>query len=434
MSDVSLSNSMRSNLLSLKNTADLFDRTQNRLNTGRKVNGPVDDPLNYFQSSSLRSRATGLQKLLDGVGLGVKTLEQADIGMKSISRMIETMQGLSRSALQSPSTNARLGSATDRDYRPTALGVYPNVANITSITITPTVPAGFTPAGGYPAPAAFVVAVPVAVADRVAGDVTGRAAQSIANAINNSPGNIGPTVAGVVRPYVVAKVDAGGRFSVENLTGATEPPLSPGTLRVQTAGGTLADLFGSISPPTVAATATDSGVMGATMSQARERFASQYRESVSQITGLARDSGFNGTNLLQGQSIDIIFTEDASSRLTAIGVKFDANNLGIRQEDGMFNFQSDSEINYALGTLSAAYETIRNQSAEYASVLSVVKTREEFTKTAVKTLNVGADNLVLSSVEEESANLLALQTRQQLSTQALSLAAQSDQAVLRLFG
>ena len=52
----------------------------------------------------------------------------------------------------------------------------------------------------------------------------------------------------------------------------------------------------------------------------------------------------------------------------------------------------------------------------------------------ITTLQTGADNLVLADTNEEGANLLALQTRQQLSTTALSLAAQADQAVLRLFG
>ena len=44
-----------------------------------------------------------------------------------------------------------------------------------------------------------------------------------------------------------------------------------------------------------------------------------------------------------------------------------------------------------------------------------------------------ADNLVLADTNEEGANMLALQTRQQLSTTALSLASQADQAVLSLF-
>jgi flagellin-like hook-associated protein FlgL len=66
--------------------------------------------------------------------------------------------------------------------------------------------------------------------------------------------------------------------------------------------------------------------------------------------------------------------------------------------------------------------------------LSVVQTRQDFTKATINTLRTGADNLVLADTNEEGANLLALQTRQQLSTTALSLAAQAAQNVLRLFG
>ncbi len=404
------------------------------MNTGRKVTSAEDNPLSFFQSSSLRSRANGLERLLDGVGLGVKALEAADNGLKGIERLVESMQGLSRAALQSPASNARLGSATDRDYRPNALGAFPQVANITSITITPTIPSGFTVASGFPAPAAFTVAVPVAAADRVTGDGTGRAAQSIANAINRAAGNLGPLVGGVTRPYVSASVDGGGRFFVENITGATDTPPSSSTLRVQVAGGVLTDLFGSITPPTPAATATDSGVLGASTNQAREKLAVQFRATVSQITNIARDSAFNGVNLLMGQSVDLIFTEDEASRIEVNGVKADADSLGIFETSAVFNFQSNSEVDAAIDSLRTAYESLKSHGALFAGVLGVAKTRQEFTKTAIKTLTIGAENLVLATVEEESANLLALQTRQQLSTQALSLAAQSEQAVLRLFG
>ena len=63
-----------------------------------------------------------------------------------------------------------------------------------------------------------------------------------------------------------------------------------------------------------------------------------------------------------------------------------------------------------------------------------VQTRQDFTKHLSTTLQTGADQLVLADPNEEGANMLALQTRQQLSTTALSLSAQADQAVLRLFG
>ena len=62
------------------------------------------------------------------------------------------------------------------------------------------------------------------------------------------------------------------------------------------------------------------------------------------------------------------------------------------------------------------------------------QTRKDFTKNMIDTLQTGADNLVLADTNEEGANLLALQTRQSLSTTALSLSAQADQNVLRLFG
>ena len=66
-----------------------------------------------------------------------------------------------------------------------------------------------------------------------------------------------------------------------------------------------------------------------------------------------------------------------------------------------------------------------------ASKLNTVTIREGFTKESINTLQTGADALVLADSNEEGANMLALQTRQQLSTTSLSLASQADQAVLR---
>lgn len=48
-------------------------------------------------------------------------------------------------------------------------------------------------------------------------------------------------------------------------------------------------------------------------------------------------------------------------------------------------------------------------------------------------LEEGADKLTLADMNEESANILALRTRQNLATNALSLASQANQAILKLF-
>jgi flagellin-like hook-associated protein FlgL len=87
-----------------------------------------------------------------------------------------------------------------------------------------------------------------------------------------------------------------------------------------------------------------------------------------------------------------------------------------------------------LSSIDAALTKLRAQASAFGSTLTTVQTRQDFTKHLINVLQTGADNLVLADTNEEGANLLALQTRQSLSTTALSLANQSNQAVLKLFG
>ena len=76
--------------------------------------------------------------------------------------------------------------------------------------------------------------------------------------------------------------------------------------------------------------------------------------------------------------------------------------------------------------------------SRYAATLgsnaTVLQTRLNFTEDLVNTLEGGAGKLTLADLNEESANLLALQTRQQLGINSLSLAAQSERSILALFG
>jgi flagellin-like hook-associated protein FlgL len=83
--------------------------------------------------------------------------------------------------------------------------------------------------------------------------------------------------------------------------------------------------------------------------------------------------------------------------------------------------------------LTVGLTRLRSQAQAFGSNLSTVQIRQDFTKAMINTLQTGSDGLTLADSNEEGANLLALQTRQQLSTTALSLASQASQAVLRLF-
>src|SRR5262245_66606054 len=103
MSDIVLSAGVRQNLLSLQNTAHLMSVTQLRLATGKKVNSALDNPVNFFTSSGLSSRAKDLSSLLDGMENGIKTIEAADNGITSIKATIESMKSTLLQARQDKS-------------------------------------------------------------------------------------------------------------------------------------------------------------------------------------------------------------------------------------------------------------------------------------------------------------------------------------------
>lgn len=163
----------------------------------------------------------------------------------------------------------------------------------------------------------------------------------------------------------------------------------------------------------------------------RASLATQFDAIRTQIDQLAGDSGINGINLLNGNNLTITLNETATSTVTVAGVTDTAGGLAINASTN--NWADSTAITTSANDLSAALVTLRSQSQALSSNLQTVQVRQDFTKAMVNTLNTGADNLTLADSNEEGANLLALQTRQQLSTTALSLAAQADQNVLKLF-
>src|SRR5215470_4323691 len=106
MSDIALSPGVRSNLLALQNTASLASLTQGRLATGKKVNSALDNPTNFFTSQSLSDRANDLNSLLDSIGQAQKTLEAADKGLSSLSKLVESAKSIARQARQATQQSA----------------------------------------------------------------------------------------------------------------------------------------------------------------------------------------------------------------------------------------------------------------------------------------------------------------------------------------
>src|SRR6201989_2723740 len=112
MSNITLSQAVRSNLLSLQNTATLLDTTQTRLATGNKVNSALDNATSYFTASGLNARASDLGNLLDSVSNAVQTIQAANDGTSSITKLVESAQATVNQAQQLSETVSSTTAAT----------------------------------------------------------------------------------------------------------------------------------------------------------------------------------------------------------------------------------------------------------------------------------------------------------------------------------
>ncbi|MDX2145640.1 MAG: flagellin [Rhodospirillaceae bacterium] len=193
-------------------------------------------------------------------------------------------------------------------------------------------------------------------------------------------------------------------------------------------------------------------------SATRAKLASQFNELRSQVDNIAEDAAFDGVNLLKNTSNP--FTAGAD-RLT---VKFNerttttaVNQLvvsGLNATDfstilarsavatgtagnttvwGQTGTAAITAINSAIRSIDSALVSVRQAAQTFGTNSSLLEIRRQFTENLINTLKGGASELVNADLNEESANLLSLQTRQQLGTISLSIAQQSEQSVLRLF-
>jgi flagellin len=164
----------------------------------------------------------------------------------------------------------------------------------------------------------------------------------------------------------------------------------------------------------------------------KTQFSNQFSEVLKQIDSLAKDSGYNGTNLLQSGSLKVSLNETGSSSLTLQGVDSSAAGLGVSASPD--NFQSGSNLDTTAQQLQAAQNTLATNQSQFSSQISILAARQDFTSNIVNTLQQGAANLTLADMNEEAANMLALNTRQQLGTASLGLASTQAQSALKLFG
>jgi flagellin len=196
---------------------------------------------------------------------------------------------------------------------------------------------------------------------------------------------------------------------------------------IGTLGGSATSTGGAFYQQTVVAPVADPN------SQAtRASLVAQYNNVLSQINTTAQDASFNGINLLNGDTLKLVFNETGKSTLSITGVTFNDAGLGLATLASGTDFLDNSSANKVLTSLDNASTTLRTEASSLGSNLSIVQVRQDFNKNLINVLQTGASNLTLADTNEEAANSQALSTRQSIAVSALALANQSQASVLQL--
>lgn len=570
---IALTASMRSNLLSLKNTQKLFDSTQDKLSTGYKVNSAMDNPSSYFTAQSLNARADDLSTLLDSIGQAISTLQTADKGITSLQDFVSQAKSIANSARDTANVSAKVTSTVKFDKnalksQKVVGDAVPNAAaddkmvirygDSTKLTGTTNVKEdsdlaklGFgdttnTPAGSivvdgkeykinvnatensmettFTTPGIFEVKsaandgtnTTYTLVDADGNQYSYVVKEADVTALKDSKfakvtdGKItvsedgkttfGGTVAkddtnatAATAKRGVSTINVAKDATVEDFSKVVETMIGTKVFDVSIEDsnlvfktldttsvevkGKLAEVFGLDAGQEITLAADDTaeslrlkinalegiaaefdengklvvksaegddlvisgalaeklGISGAVTNGSNERaaYAKQFDSVLKQIDELVQDTSYKGINLLKGDNLTVVFNESRTSTLELKGVTFDSTGLGFTASKN--EWISTTDIDESLDQITKATSMLRAQASEFGQNLSTVQIREDFTENMINNLTTGADKLTLADANEEAANLLALQTRQSLATNSLSLASQSAQSVLKLF-
>ncbi|MEQ8504085.1 MAG: flagellin [Rhodospirillales bacterium] len=429
MSDVTLSAAVRGSLLSLQATTDLIDRTNGRLSTGLRVASAVDDPVSFFSARSLTDRSSDFTERKDGIDQGISTVTAALDGVEGIDSLVRQLKGIANSLKSATGTQftdlvtqfsdirSQIGDlANDAEYQ----GV--NLIDNTSETLTVNFSNNTTS---------------LLTIDAAQLQETGLGIDDLVVRADSTVTFTGTVTSGVELNGVVitgsfsaanAVSDFGGQFVVTyNGTGATV-----------TNGGSeiVFSLNTQISVTVAVGTADDTTVtQGQTLTLQLATFNAAAASGISaavaadsQFVGNTNGGGINVTGVFVGVVAGITNSFEVTNTVLA------ANTAGSFQSGIDFIAEGQSaDADTIIAGLDASLTTLRSQSQKLGSNVALLQTRLDFTEQYTNTLEEGAGKLTLADLNGEGANLLALQTRQQLGISALAFAGQSEQGILALF-
>jgi flagellin-like hook-associated protein FlgL len=415
-SDIVLTAAVRQNLLSLQGTAELLSQTQTRLATGKKVNSALDNPTNFFTAAGLDARASDISNLLDSIGNGVQVLQAADTGITSLQKLVDTAKSIANQALQQPSGYSPVSNVP---FTGTGAPSGPGVATASDLTTSKLNGGVYT----FTSSAGTVVTITVGTAPSAFNPVTKTAQVQSLDQFNTALAlagvNLSATITGPNSLTFTSTNDGAGQVITATAAATAPAALDAINISANAAGGGAGGAVVAAVPDPVSQTA-------------RATLVSQYNQIIQQLTTTAQDASFNGVNLLNGNSLKMIFDETGKSTLTIAGVTFNPTGLGLASLTAGTDFTDNVMTQTVMTALNTASVMLRSQASAFGANLSIVEIRQDFSKKLINVLQTGSANLTLADSNEEAANSQALSTRQSIAVSALALANQSQQSVLQL--
>jgi flagellin-like hook-associated protein FlgL len=378
--DINLSASIRTNLLSLQQTNALFERTSERLSTGLKVNSALDGTSAFFTARSLNNRAGDLADLKDGMGQAIQTLKAADKGIEALTSLVSQAKTIAEQAKEASAQTSKIESSAAASTTNTAATLMSGA--FTSLSITNT----------------MII------------NVNGAGTTTITFSATNSIQTILDLITATDTSITATYNTTTDKIEIAGVAG-TEVTISSTSANFGITAATT--VFGS--------TGSGSSVTD---------LEADFEKVMTEMNKIYQDAGYKGVNLINGNDLTVTTNENSttqvisSATLTVTGVGFTAATV---------SWSTASNIDTSITEAKTALATLRTTASGFSADLGLLNTREDFTGEIIETLEAGAGLLVNASLEEESANLLALQTRQSLGTSALTFANQVQQSVLQLF-
>ena len=160
-----------------------------------------------------------------------------------------------------------------------------------------------------------------------------------------------------------------------------------------------------------------------------DSWSAQYNALLAQYDSLINDSGYQGINLLKGDTMNITFNETRDNNLTVTGTDVSSCLLGLTSAD----WKEISDVTTSIKELRSAITKLRTVADDIGNNSQIIKVRQSFTESLINVLEEGSDKLTLADINEASAEYLMLQTRQSLAINSLSLATEAQRGILTLF-